>query len=112
MIRAIGQSADYVISLCDGAFPLAQSGLVDGRNVTTFPGDQDDLEEKYPGLTVHREVSFVRDGKYITSVGGARSFDACLYLVEKLYGSKGAFDTAEGMVIDWDLNKIDYKEFN
>jgi len=112
MIRDLGGKASYVVSLCDGAFPLVKSGLVDGLEVTTFPGDQEALRANYPEITVHGDVSFVRDGKFITSVGGAKSFDACLYLVQQLYGNGGAVKTAEGMVIDWDLNQVQYKEFN
>ena len=111
MIRTLGTSANYVVSLCDGAFPLAKSGLMEGLNTTTFPGDQDKLETMFNGIKVHRKVSFVRDGKFITSVGGAKSFDACLYLVEELYGRGGAVKTAEGMVIDWDLSRLNYLEF-
>ncbi|MFT7614703.1 MAG: transcriptional regulator GlxA family with amidase domain [Parvicellaceae bacterium] len=112
MIRDLGGKAEYVISLCDGAFPLVKSGLVDGLEVTTFPGDQEALRSSFPQVNVHNDVSFIRDGKFITSVGGAKSFDACLYLVQKLYGTGGAAKTAEGMVIDWDLNGVRHKEFN
>ena len=51
---------------------------------------------------------FVHDGKFITSAGGAKSFEASLYLCEMLYGKKHADELAEGMVIDWDINAIAY----
>ena len=111
-ISYLGERASYVISLCDGAFPLVESGLVDGKQVTTFPGDQDELQKRYKNVNVNKDVSFIRDGKFITSVGGAKSFDACLYLVQELYGRTGAVETANGMVISWDLSEIVYKEFN
>jgi transcriptional regulator GlxA family with amidase domain len=48
----------------------------------------------------------VHDGKYITSVGGAKSFEAALYLCEYLYGAEIARRLAKGLVIDWDLAEV------
>ena len=96
------------MSHCDGAFLLAKTGLLDDRKSTTFPGDIEEYQEMYPNLDVAEEVLFVHDGKYITSAGGAKSFEASLYLCELLYGKKVADQLAKGMVIDWDLNSIDY----
>ncbi len=111
IINRLGAKADYVISLCDGAFPLAASGLISGRNATTFPSDQDAFERRFGEVSVHRNVNFVRDGKFITSIGGAKSFEACLYLVEQLYGVEGAQKTAEGMALDWPQAELKYLEF-
>jgi len=57
-------------------------------------------------LDVRRDVLFVHDGKYLTSAGGAKSFEAALYLCEYLYGKEIASSLAGGLVIDWDLNTI------
>ena len=62
----------------------------------------------FPDLTVHEGVSFVHDDNLITSVGGAKSFDPALYLVELLYGNKTARGIAFGLVIDWDLKNIEH----
>ncbi|MGB5783490.1 MAG: glutamine amidotransferase, partial [Eudoraea sp.] len=57
-------------------------------------------------LKVKDSVLFVHDGKYITSAGGAKSFEASLYLCEHLYGKEVTKSLAKGLVIDWDLNLI------
>lgn len=59
-------------------------------------------------MNVIDSVLFVHDGKYITSAGGAKSFEAALYLVEKLYGADVARRIARGLVIDWDLSALTY----
>lgn len=105
-VRDRGNKARYIMSLCDGAFILARAGLLDGLNATTFPGDIDPFEDMFPNIKVHRDVSFVHDGKAITSAGGAKSYDPAMYLVELLYGKKAADGIAKGMVIDWDLSKV------
>ncbi|QSE98357.1 DJ-1/PfpI family protein [Fulvivirga lutea] len=107
-VKEKGNAANYVMSLCDGAFVLAQAGLVDGKESTTFPSDIDAYAQRFPQLKVHKGVSFVHDGKLITSVGGAKSYDPALYLSELLYGKKAAEGLARGLVIDWDINSIKF----
>ena len=111
-VRERALTADYVMSLCDGAFVLARAGLLEGREATTFPSDRETLQAKFPNVRVHSDATLVSDGKFITSVGGAPSFEAALYLTEVLYGAEKARGLAGGLVIDWDLAKIAYLEFN
>jgi len=105
-IKETSQQATYVTSHCDGAFVLAKAGLLDGKVSTTFPSDIAAMRKMFPTLDVREKVLFVHDGKFITSAGGAKSFEAALYLCEHLYGKKVAKRLAEGLVIDWDLDKV------
>jgi transcriptional regulator GlxA family with amidase domain len=98
--------AKYVTSHCDGAFVLAKAGLLKNVVSTTFPSDIDVMREMFPGHDIRDSVLFVHDGKFITSAGGARSFEAAIYLCEVLYGKENADLLAEGLVINWDLNSI------
>lgn len=106
-VRETAEGAQYVMSLCDGAFILAGAGLLNGVDCTTFPSDRGALVERFPEVRM-REVSFVDAGKYLTSVGGEPSFEVALYLIEKLYGTAVAKGVAGGLVIDWDVAKLDY----
>ena len=94
------------MSLCDGAFILAQAGLLDGLQCTTFPSDIGRFRETFPQLDVKEGISFVSDGKAITSAGGAKSYDPALFLVEYLYGKKVADGVAAGLVIDWNVGQV------
>jgi len=107
-VKVVSQKATYVTSHCDGAFVLAQAGLLDNSVSTTFPSDIDKMREMFPELDIRKEVLFVHDGKYITSAGGAKSFEAALYLCEYLYGKEITQSLAGGLVIDWNLDKLDY----
>ncbi len=100
-VRTKGEAAEYVMSLCDGAFVLAKAGLLEGKHCTTFPSDIAKFREMFPELEVHENLSFVHDGKMITSAGGAKSYDPALYLSELLYGKKAAVGIGKGLVIDW-----------
>lgn len=100
-VRRVGEQASFVVSLCDGAFVLAQAGLLDGRAATTFPGDQDRFAAAFPAIDLRRGVSFVHDGPLLTSEGGAKSYDVAMYLVDHLYGPETARGVAGGLLIDW-----------
>ncbi|MET1260099.1 DJ-1/PfpI family protein [Flagellimonas sp. DF-77] len=105
-VKQVDREALYVTSHCDGAFVLAQAGLLDGSVSTTFPSDIETYKERFPQLQVRDSLLFVHDGKYITSAGGAKSFEAALYLAEVLYGKEIARSLAKGLVIDWDLDQV------
>jgi len=102
-VRRAAAGAQYVTSHCDGAFVLAQAGLLEGVVCTTFPADVATMRDMFPTLDVRDSVLFVHDGKFITSAGGAKSFEAALYLAEVLYGKEVAKRLAVGLVIEWEL---------
>lgn len=105
-IRQAGGQATYITSHCDGAFMLAEAGLLEGRVSTTFPSDVAAMRERYPHLDIRDNVLFVHDGPVITSAGGAKSFEAALYLSEVMYGDSIARALAKGLVIDWDADAV------
>ncbi|MDF1694954.1 MAG: DJ-1/PfpI family protein [Saprospiraceae bacterium] len=105
-VAKTGAKAQYVTSHCDGAFVLAKAGLLDNVVSTTFPSDIQKYKEMFPSLDVREDVIFVHDGKFITSAGGARSFDGALYLCELLYGKNVARRLAQGLVIDWNVEDV------
>ncbi len=105
-VREADREALFVTSHCDGAFVLAKAGLLDNVVSTTFPSDIELYKNMFPDLQVADSVLFVHDGKYITSAGGARSFEAALYLCEYLYGGEIARSIAGGLVIDWELSQV------
>jgi len=105
-VRQTTKDAIYVTSHCDGAFVLAEAGLLDGHVSTTFPSDIEAMRQRYPRLDVRDSVLFVHHAKFITSAGGAKSFEAALYLCELLYGKTVADQLAAGLVIDWNLEEV------
>ncbi len=100
-VRQRASQARYVISLCDGAFVLAKAGLLDGVAATTFPEDYDRLAQMFPKVDLRVNVSFVDSGKFLTSQGGAKSYDVAMYLVDKLYGQDVAQGIGKGLLIPW-----------
>ncbi|MBQ0736326.1 DJ-1/PfpI family protein [Aquimarina celericrescens] len=105
-VQEVDKTATYVTSHCDGAFVLAKAGILSNIVSTTFPSDIDKMRTMFPKLDIRKDVLFVHDEKYITSVGGAKSFEAALYLCENLYGTEIAKSLAKGLVIDWKLENV------
>jgi transcriptional regulator GlxA family with amidase domain len=105
-IKETNKNALYLTSHCDGAFMLAKAGVLDGKASTTFPSDIDKYKKMFPNLDIKDSVLFVHDGKYITSAGGAKSFEAALYLTEVMYGDSIARSISKGLVIDWKLDEL------
>ena len=111
-LERIVEEATYVITVCDGAFPLAATGVLNGRVATTFPGDRDRFAEMFPEIDVRYDVNFIADGKYITSVGGALSYEPAFYLVEEVYTTANARRIGEGLVWNWDLQQVPHLVVN
>lgn len=88
-----------IISLCTGAFVLAEAGLLKGRRATTHWTECDDLARRYADVSVDPGVLYVDEGDILTSAGSAASIDLCLYVVRCDYGSEIATRLARELVV-------------
>jgi AraC family transcriptional activator FtrA len=88
-----------IISLCTGAFILAEAGLLEGRRATTHWAECDELARAYPDVKVDPGVLYVDEGDILTSAGSAASIDLCLHVVRQDYGSEIATRLARELVV-------------
>lgn len=88
-----------MLSLCGGAFVLAEAGLLDGRRVATHWTECDELARRYPGVSVDPGVLFVDEGDILTGAGSAAGIDLCLHIVRQDYGSELATQLARQLVV-------------
>lgn len=93
-VAVAGTSARRVASVCSGAFLLAETGLLDGRRVTTHWRAADRLAQDYPALVVDPDPIYIQDGRYWTSAGITAGMDLALALVEADLGPQTALDVA------------------
>src|SRR5262249_23931987 len=94
--------AEVVLSVCNGAFILAKSGLLDGLSATTFAPLIEGLKAAAPKTKVVSDQRFVDNGKVVTSAGLSSGIDGALHVVEKLYGKGTAQRVAVGLEYNWD----------
>ena len=85
-IREKDKETKYTVSNCAGAQLIGESGIADGRKIVTWIGGGEQLQQDYPKLLVQDEysVSYMEDGKYLSSNGNLVSYIAALELVEKM----------------------------
>ncbi|WP_420320972.1 GlxA family transcriptional regulator [Flagellimonas sp.] len=98
-----------VASMCMGAFVLAQTGLVDGKQCATHWAAMELFKKMFPKvLLVSNKIVTDEDGIY--SSGGAFSFlNLMLHLVEKYCGRGTAIYISKFFEIDMD--RVDQNQF-
>jgi putative intracellular protease/amidase len=100
-VQDTSAGAEYVMSVCNGAFFLGRAGLLDGLTATTFHGLIDELKTIAPKAKVVNDQRFVDNGKIITTAGLSSGIDGALHLVEKLAGYGKAQEIALGLEYNW-----------
>lgn len=88
-----------VVSVCTGAFLLAEAGLLDGRRATTHWAVCAALAERFPRVKVEPDAIYVRDGSIVTSAGVTAGIDLALALVGEDYGEQRARAVAKHLVV-------------
>ncbi|MFJ5680842.1 GlxA family transcriptional regulator [Streptomyces sp. NPDC093097] len=87
-----------VVSICTGAFALAEAGVLDGLHATTHWKHIDEFERDFPAVTVDRDVLYVDEGEVLTSAGVCCGIDLCLHIVRRDLGAEVANQIARGLV--------------
>ena len=100
-IQDNSRQAEYVLSVCNGAFILAKTGLLDGLSATTFYDLIDGLAALAPKTKVVTDQRYVDNGKIITTAGISSGIDGSLYLVSKMMGKARAQMCALNMEYRW-----------
>jgi transcriptional regulator GlxA family with amidase domain len=98
-LRTHAPRARRVASVCTGIYGLAQTGLLDGRQVTTHWRFTEDVARRFPKLKVERDALFLKDGRYYTSGGITAGIDLALALVQEDLGARGALAVAREMLV-------------
>ncbi len=100
-IQSQAQQAEYVLSVCNGAFFLAKAGLLDGLSATTFHNLIRDLRTAAPKTKVVSDKRYVDNGKIITTAGLSSGIDGSLYLISKIFGMDRARELALHLEYNW-----------
>jgi putative intracellular protease/amidase len=97
-LRKVHAQRALIMSVCTGAFWLAEAGLLDGKQATTHHASLQRLANQYPGISVRSSVRYVESEPLILTAGGLSSgIDSALHVVEMYYGPKVAQATADYM---------------
>ena len=98
-LRATHARGGRIAGLCLGAFPVVDSGVLDGRDVVTHWGAVDRLARRRPEVRVDAASLYLDHGDVLTSAGTASAIDACLHVVRSHLGSAAAAQVARHLVV-------------
>jgi transcriptional regulator GlxA family with amidase domain len=85
-VRAVEKRMARIVSLCSGAFFLAEAGILDGKRATTHWAVAAELSARHPAVQLDEDCIFVREGDTWTSTDGTAGIDLTLALVEDDFG--------------------------
>ncbi|HET8803284.1 MAG TPA: DJ-1/PfpI family protein [Aequorivita sp.] len=85
-IKEQNKNTKYTVSNCAGAHLIGESGIADGKKIVTWIGGGAELQKNYPNLKVQNDsvVSYMEDGKFLSSNGNLASYISALNLLEKM----------------------------
>lgn len=96
------KSGSEVASLCSGAFLLAYSGVLKGKQCTTHWLYANEFRHLYPSVKVVDEKILTAHNGLYSSGGGNSYWNLLLYLVEKYTDRPTAIHAAKYFVVDLD----------
>ncbi|WP_086662142.1 GlxA family transcriptional regulator [Lentzea kentuckyensis] len=99
-IRSSSRSGVALVSICVGAFLLAEAGLLDGRQSTTswlFAGE---LAGRCPGTDVRADELVITDSGVTTTGAFSAMYDFALGLIREHHGGRVARATARIALVD------------
>ena len=88
-LRRQAQETDVLLSVCTGAFLLAEAGLLTGRKATTYWRALPEFRERYPHISVE-EKRIVKSGDIWCAGGISSGIDLALALIEQVDGTTRA----------------------
>lgn len=99
LVRRAARQARRVVSVCTGAFALAEAGVLDGKRATTHWSRIEQFRREFPDVALEPDAIFVRDGKFWTSAGVTAGMDLALALLREDLGDEVALAVARQHVI-------------
>lgn len=98
-VRFMATRVRRLVSVCTGAFLLAETGLLDDKRATSHWAYCDRLAADYPSVAVEPDRIFLREGAIATSGGVTSGIDLALSLVEEDWGRELALLVARFLVV-------------
>lgn len=101
-ITAQAAKGATIVSICDGALVVANTGLMRGRRATGHWATHELRKQSYPDTHWETNTRYVADGAIVSSAGISASIPTAFALVEAIAGRDRAVALAKEMgVSDW-----------
>lgn len=96
-IRRATAKTDVTMSVCNGAFILAKTGLLDGKHATSHHGGYFRFAGTFPAVKLKRGARYVEDGNLASAGGVSSGIDLALRVVQRYLGTESAMEIAKGI---------------
>jgi transcriptional regulator GlxA family with amidase domain len=103
-MRAMHERGALLCSACSGVYLIAETGLLNGLDVTVHYGYAQDFAALYPAVAVHPEQALVVAGarEEIVSSGASTSWhDLAIYLISRFAGATAAQAVVRFFALQW-----------
>jgi tetratricopeptide (TPR) repeat protein len=100
-IRSTHDTSEITMTVCTGAFALADQGLLDGLEATTHFSGLDALRREHPKVRVRDDLRVVDNGKIVTTAGISAGIDGAMHVIDRLCGEESAWLAARSMEYNW-----------
>jgi AraC family transcriptional activator FtrA len=98
-INAFAKQGKRIVSLCSGAFLLAQLGLLQNKRATTHWRYSDIFKQRFPLVNFVDDVLYTHDQNISCSAGSAAALDLGIEIVRQDFGHEIANQVARRLVI-------------
>ncbi|ABM10694.1 GlxA family transcriptional regulator [Paenarthrobacter aurescens] len=99
LVRQSHERGAAIAGLCLGAYPVARSGVLDGRTAVTHWAAAPAMAAKHHEVEFDDSALYLDHGDVLTSAGTASALDACLHIVRTRLGSAAAATLARHIVV-------------
>jgi putative intracellular protease/amidase len=100
-IKRETEHAEHTMSVCNGAFTLANTGLLNGLKATTTATNINRFRQTFPDIKVVTDQRVVDNGRLITTAGLSAGIDGALHMVDVMKGEGEGQSVALIMELDW-----------
>ncbi|MBO9625241.1 MAG: helix-turn-helix domain-containing protein [Microbacterium sp.] len=83
-----------IVSFCTGAFTLAASGILDGKEATTHWCATEAFSRRFPLVRLRPDALFVDNGRVLTAAGASAAVDATMHLIATDHGAAVAAEVS------------------
>ena len=95
LVKEFNEEKKLIGAICAGPIVLQRAGIVKGKEITSYPGFDNDLKE-----SIYKEDLVVQDGNIITARGPAVAVYFALKLIENLVGEEKALELRKDILLD------------
>src|SRR5882757_1353425 len=99
-VQEAAKASRRTASFCNGAFVLAEAGLLDGRHATTHWVQAASFRARFPDIRMEEDRIYINDGPIWTSAGMTAGIDLVLAMIDKDLGPEVAKAVAKLLVIN------------